>query len=170
MTATEIGNWFVRSLPEAILLCWLVTAILGIQQKKSTVIGYGTIASIIYVAIPMILPVELGGFIMVVSCSIYLAYGLLVCKAPVVKAIKAAIVTPFAVLSCDIFSMLIMQNILGISQEVIVGRSVPIMAMSTLGLVLMFVYIKIARKINAKKTSSLPASEDAEVAAEDVWE
>lgn len=170
MTTTEIGNWLVRSVPEAIMLCWLVTALLGIKQKPLKVILVGFLASIIYVGVPKLLPVDLGGFVIVLSFGVWLVYSMIVCKAPLLTSMKASVGAALLVFPCDLVSMSVMKYVLGIPQEVIVSRSVPVMALSTMGLLLMLVFIRMARKYHEKKATvqEQEVCEDSDL--EDAWQ
>lgn len=160
ITFQLIANWIVRSFPETLVSILFLNAFCNKKVPKKTFLTFCFLISFLTGIMSYILPVTqtaFNGIALVVGLTIYSSrvLGLKISNALLVTFVPLALI----VFVCDVVSVLFLQ-LFGIGPELIQTRQTHIMALSSFGLLTMFIPITLLNRLHAKKNKDSINSEN----------
>ena len=147
-----------RSLPEAILLLIFIQLLSKVKVKVKETFVLALISSSLSLILPLLVPAIDTSIIMATVMIVYFLFLIKVKNASISKSVLASVLGMCLLLASDAVSAAVLMGMLKIPQQLIVDKNPYVMALSTIGLVIVFIPSILILKKKGKASSEVEES------------
>ena len=147
-----------RSLPEAILLLIFIQLLSKVKVKAKETFVLALISSSLSLILPLLVPAIDTSIIMATVMIVYFLFLIKVKNASISKSVLASVLGMCLLLASDAVSAAVLMGMLKIPQQLIVDKNPYVMALSTIGLVIVFIPSILILKKKGKASSEVEES------------
>lgn len=147
-----------RSLPEAILLLIFIQLLSKVKVKAKETFVLALISSSLSLILPLLVPAIDTSIIMATVMIVYFLFLMKVKNASISKSVIASVLGMCLLLASDAVSAAVLMGMLKIPQQLIVDKNPYVMALSTIGLVIVFIPSILILKKKGKASSEVEES------------